>query len=146
MGFWEAVARIIGAIFSLVFVLFLAYLLLNWLNKRMPGMSGGAGRLIQILDRVPAGRGGTIMLLRVQEKVLLVAVTEKTATKLCEFDDPEGQIKNAELPENVHFSAVLKDALGKFAPTAKENNPQSESPAIPEEKKEQQDGREEGEK
>lgn len=133
MGFWEAAARIIGAIFSLIFVLFLAYLLLSWLNKRMPGMSGGTGRLIQVLDRVPAGRGGSIMLLRVQEKVLLVAVTEKTATKLCEFDDPEGNIQNAQTPADSNFSAILKDALGKFTPGAKASAPEVSPRSAPEE-------------
>ncbi len=144
MSFWEAAARIIGAIFSLVFVLFLAYLLLNWLNKRMPGMSGGAGRLIQVLDRISAGRNGSIMLLRVQDKVLLVAVTDKTATKLCEFDDPEGKIKNAETAESMNFSAVLKDALGKFTPTGKVEIPKSGNDEPAEQDEKRQNGSGEG--
>lgn len=114
MPFFEAAARIVGAIAALGLVLLLAYFLLHWLNKRMPGMSGGPNRLIQVLDRVAVGRGGSIMLLRVQDKVLLVAVTDKAVEKLCEFDDPEGKIAQPEPLQAMDFSAALKEAGAKF--------------------------------
>lgn len=122
MPLWEAVLRIIGALFSLAVVLFLAYAVLRWMNKRVPGLNGPVGnqRLIEVLDRVSAGRNSNIMLLRVQDKVILVAMSENSIEKLQEFDDPDRKISRGETPDEISFAAILKDAAAKTGFSLKE--------------------------
>ncbi len=116
MSIWEAAGRIIGALVALALVLFLAWWVLRWVNKRVPGMgaAGGANRLIKVLDRVSVGKNSTVVLMRVEDKVLLVAVSEHAIEKLQEFDDPDGKIKLPETPQNLQFSSVMKDAMSRF--------------------------------
>lgn len=114
MEYWDAAAKILGTLAALVLVLLLAWLLLRWMNKRMPGVSGGAQRAIKVLDRLPVGKNGTILLLRVQDKVLLVAVGERGAEKLYEFDDPDGKFDLPKPGGTTGFSDALKDAAKKM--------------------------------
>lgn len=113
MPLYEVVLRVISALAALVVVLLLAWLLLRWLNKRMPGMSGGSARMITVLDRVAVGKSGVVLLLRVQDKVFLVAVNEHAIEKLHEFEDPEGIMKLPDVVANPSFAEALKDAAGK---------------------------------
>lgn len=112
MNLGEIVLRLLGVMVALGVVLFLAWLTLRFMNRKMPGMAGGSSRLIQVLDRVSTGRSSSLMLIRVQDTVMLVAFSEHTVQKLCEFDDPEGKMK---LPEMTgaftgSFASALKDA------------------------------------
>ena len=104
--------RIIGALVALVAVLLLAWLLLRWMNRRVPGMAGNA-KMIKVLDRVNVGKGGIMMLVRVQDKVILMVVNDHVAEKLLEFDDPDGTFdpKTGDTPS---FSNALKDAAKRF--------------------------------
>ncbi|NLW78099.1 MAG: flagellar biosynthetic protein FliO [Ruminococcaceae bacterium] len=106
---WGTILRVLGTIAALVLVLFLAWLLLRWMNKRMPGMSG-SGKMIKVLDRTAAGKNSSILLLRVEDKVLLVAISEHAIEKLCEFDDPDEQIKPPPTPDYPSFSSTLRNA------------------------------------
>lgn len=122
----EVIGRILGAVVALALVLVAAWMLITWLGKRVPGMaSGSAVRLVKVLDRVNVGRSSCILLLRVQDKVLLVAMTEHGTEKLCEFDDPSGSMMPANLGEIPAFSAALKDAalrlVGKEAKPAQKS-------------------------
>ena len=111
----ELVARISGAMLALVLVLLAAWLLLRWLNNHVPGMGGGTTRLLKVLDRVAVGRNSSILLLRVQDKVLLVAMTDHDAEKLCEFDDPDGTIAPPVTAGQVPgFAAILKETAQKM--------------------------------
>lgn len=110
MGFGEAVLRVIGAIVALALVLFLAWLMLRWMNGRMPGNRGGSGRMIQVLDRLSFGRGSGLLLVRVHNKVLLVGFSDQHSQTLCEFDDPEGSIKALDDVEPISFQDALKNA------------------------------------
>lgn len=112
---FNAVLQIVMMLLALALVLFLAWFILRWMNKRVPGMGGtGNGKFVKVLERVPTGKSGSIMLIRVENKVILVAVTEHAVEKLCEFDDPEG---NLDLPvqEFPSFASALKDAGKKFS-------------------------------
>ena len=114
MPFGEVVLRVIGAIVALGLVLLCAWLVLRWVGGKMPGVSGGTNRLIQVLDRVSVSRNSTIVLLRVQSKVFLVAISDNAVEKLCEMDDPDNTMalpKPAELP---NFSVALKEAAKKL--------------------------------
>ncbi len=111
----DLIGRITGAIVALVLVLLSAWLILRWIGKKMPGVSGGSARLIQVLDRYGVGRGSTLLLIRVQSKVMLVAISEHTAEKLCEFDDPEEKITSmSKVADTMDFSAALSGAIKQF--------------------------------
>lgn len=112
--FWGTASKLIGTLFALCLVLFLAWLLIRWLNRRMPGVSGGSGRSIQVIDRVQVAKGSTIVMLRVEEKVFLVAVSEHAVEKLSEFDDPEGKYAPQKVAQSPSFGNALKDAVGKL--------------------------------
>lgn len=114
MSFLEVVFRLLGAIAALAFVLFLAWVVLRWAGKHTAGSSARSGRMIQILDRVSTGRNSSVLLLRVQDKVLVVAMSEHAIEKLCEIDDPGQEFKQPETPESVSFSVALKDAVSKM--------------------------------
>lgn len=115
MGFGEMLLRILSAIAALALVLFLAWLVLRWINKRVPGMGGGAsGRMITVLDRISVGKNSYIVLLRVQDKVLLVGISDHAVEKLYELDDPEGKMKLSERPEAPSFTDAMKDAAAKM--------------------------------
>lgn len=122
MPVFELVLRFLGAIVALAFVLFLAWLTLRFMNKRVPGFGTGTGRMIKILDRVGTGRGSSLMLIRIQDKVMLIAQSEHAIEKLCEFDDPENLIVSLEPENTMDFSAALKDAVAKFG-QGKQNKP-----------------------
>lgn len=116
MTFWEALLQLLGALVALAAVLLLAWFILRAIGRGMPGTASGPVRLVKVLDRVAVNRNSTILLLRVQDKVILVAMTDHGTEKLCEWDDPEGLITNAQGAENTlsGFSAVLRDAAKKL--------------------------------
>lgn len=110
MGYGEALLRIIGAIAALALVLFLAWLMMRWLGRRMPGLSTGQSRLIKVLDKTSFGRNSGLLLVRVHDKVLLIGFTDHATTTLGEFDDPEGKIAKVEDVAQPSFTEALKGA------------------------------------
>lgn len=113
MSGWEAALKLGGALLALCLVLLLAWLMLRWMSRRAPGASGG-GRAIKVLDRVAAGRNGSLLLLRVKDKVLLVGFSDHAVQTLCEFDDPDGSFEAQQAAKNPAFSDALKDAARKM--------------------------------
>ena len=114
MGFGEVVLRILGAILALAFVLFLAWFCLRFLNRRIPGFGGGGGRMITVLDRVNLGKNNGLFLVRVEDKVFLIGMSEHAVSTIREFDDPEGKLTLPERPENIPFTEALKEAAAKL--------------------------------
>lgn len=112
----ETIVRILSAIAALALVLVLAYLFLRWLNRRVPGVGAGSapGKMITVLDRVTLSRTSSILLVRVQDRVFLVGISEHAIETLAELDDPEGKLKLPDPGDNPTFSAALKDAVGKM--------------------------------
>ncbi len=112
----EVVLRILTAILSLAFVLFLAWVVIRWMGGRMPGMAaGGKGRMINVLDRVNTGKNSGLLLVRVGDKVLLVAYSEHNVQSVYDFDDPEGAFVPYVPPASgMSFTDALKDAASKF--------------------------------
>lgn len=117
MSFWEAIIRVLGAILALALVLFLAWLVLRLLNRAMPGLQGtsaGRGRFVQVLERIPYGKGTTLLLLRVQNTVMLVACTEHAVEKLWEIEDADGSFQPPAPGEMPSFADSLKSAAGRM--------------------------------
>ncbi len=116
--------RLLGVLVVLVLVLLAAWLALRWVNKKAPGVgTGGSARLIRVLDRVAISRTSSILLLRVQDKVFLVAMTEHGAEKLSEFDDPSGAIAPPPQGQGQAFSSILLDTAKRFVHKDAKNAP-----------------------
>lgn len=112
--FWEAAKQIIGALLALVLVCALAWVVLRWINQRMPSLGGGSTkRLITVLDRVAVGKNAVVLLLHVGGRVMLVAVSDHAIEKLAEFDAENGEFEVPATPDNPSFAAALKDAASK---------------------------------
>ncbi len=114
LGFGETILRIMGALAALALVLFLAWFTLRWLGTRMGGTPGGSNRLLHILDRVSFGKNSSLLLVRVQQKVYFMAVSEHAIEKIGEFDDPEGLIQTPSPTEVLPFSDTMKQAMQKL--------------------------------
>ncbi len=115
MGLGETVLRILGALVALVFVLLLAWFILQWLGKRMNGLAPGTGgRLLNVLDRVSFGKGGSLLLVRVDKKVFLIAVSEHAIEKIAELDDPDENLRLPDVTGTAPFGETFKEALAKF--------------------------------
>ncbi len=117
MGLGETVLRILGTLLALVFVLALAWFILHWLNSRTGNLGGFArsGRLLQVLDRMTIGKNSTLLLVRVQSKVYLIAVSDHSIQTINEWDDPEHTIQAPPPPENLlSFQDALKEAAKKL--------------------------------
>ncbi len=126
MGFGETILRIMGALLALVIVLALAWFVLHWLSKRMGGVSafGRSGRLLQVLDRTPLGKNSSLVLVRVQNKVYLLALSEHCIQTVNEWDDPDENIKPPPPPENLlSFQDALKEAAKKLKKPDRPNGP-----------------------
>lgn len=124
--FLEALLRILGALVALGFVLFLAWFVLQWLNKRMPGTVTGAGRMIQVLDRAAFGKNNHLILAKVDTKVFLLAFSEHSVETVAEFDDPDGKYTTAKPVDAPNFSAMLKDAAAQMGLKRKEHDQKPE--------------------
>jgi|GEM_PF-1500887 len=71
--------------------LFALVLLLAWLTTRMVGyraMGPGRGRMVRVLEHIPAGRDRSIMLLEVGGRIYLVGATAERIGLLDAIDDP----------------------------------------------------------
>lgn len=112
--FWDATIKIVGALAALAFVLFLAWLVLRWIGKRTQGVGNAQQRHIKVIERMQVGRNSTLLLLKLNAKVLLVAVSERGAEKLYEFDDEDGKF-DFKRPEALpSFAEALKSATKRF--------------------------------
>lgn len=73
------------------FFLFVLVLVLAWLSTRLVGARFGLamrGRLIRVLEHVPAGRDRSIMLLEVGGRLYLVGATAERISLLDAINDP----------------------------------------------------------
>ena len=114
MGFGETILRILGALLALALVLFLAWFTLQWMGRRMTGTTGRSGHLLKVLDRVPLGKGSSLLLVRVQDKVYFIASSEHTIEKIGEIEDPDETLKLPDPAETISFTDALKDAAKKL--------------------------------
>lgn len=83
----ETAVQLIYAVFLFGLVLGLA-----WLSTRMIGFRMGLaarGRMVRVLENVPAGRDRSIMLLEVGGRIYLVGSTADRISLIDAIDDPE---------------------------------------------------------
>ena len=91
-------------VLGLIFVLFY---FLKKLNKRI---SASGGRL-KVLDRISIGRDGTLLVVSVCGKVMLVGVTLHRIDKLCDLEITEEEY--AEERQSTDFVSVLSAMMSK---------------------------------
>jgi flagellar biosynthetic protein FliO len=103
--------------------LFAVVLLLAWLSTRLVGarMSGaGRGRLIRVLEHVPAGRDRSLLLVAVGGKIHLVGATADQISLLDTVADPEAvsrllaQVPADQNPLGLALPASFRDVLEKM--------------------------------
>ena len=98
---------LIGMLAGFALILVLAYWAVKLLSR---GYGGGAGRMVEVLDRVALGQEKQLLVVKTAGKVLLLGVTAHRIEKIEELDA-------ARLPEPAAaaqdgaFLAALKGAL-----------------------------------
>lgn len=109
-GAFDTAFTILSALLALVFVLFLAYITIKWMGRRMSAQAGG--RVIKIIDRVMIGQDKCLLVLSVGGQTMLVGMTGDAVTKLADLPDLTQQPADgiATPPE---FYDVLSDAVKK---------------------------------
>lgn len=105
---WESTFSLIGAVFMVGLVLFLA-----WMSSRMLGkgyMKAASGRNIKVLEQVRVGTEQSLLLVKLQEKVFLIGAGQEGFQLLAEL---EGDFEE-KLPEGFQegfakgFAALLR--------------------------------------
>lgn len=109
----EATYTGLGALFTtfaaLVGVLLLAWALLRWMGKRMPGQVGS--RQIKLLDRVAVAPDKCLLLVRVADRTMLVGMSSHSVEKLCDIDDPEGLLEQPANPDKGSFASIMLERM-----------------------------------
>lgn len=119
--------------------LFMVVLGLVWVTTRFVGlrMSGtGSGKVLRVLEHIPAGRDRSIMLLEVGGKVYLVGSTGEHINLLDAIDDPvvlerirQSMPDQPETPLGTLLPGNFADLLAKLRPPRAEGDGQQ--PAAP---------------
>lgn len=124
--FFSGLGAIITVLASLCFVLFLAYWLLHWLNKRMPSQATGGG--IRVLDRLNIGKDKCLLVVKVADKTMLIAVSNNNIEKLADYDSDEPFIRDISQGQSADFKSVLLGAVGKWPSKLKGKEDSDEKP------------------
>lgn len=90
-----------GQVFlSLILVLGAIFLVL-WALRRMQGMTGRAGRGVEVLGGVSVGTKERVVVTRVGERYLVLGVAPGSVRTLCELDGPPGDAGGGRAPATV---------------------------------------------
>lgn len=85
----SSVVLLLRVVFSLGLVLGMLLLFVRMLNKRTGGAAPRAGRVsvpVEVLGRTTVGRSATVQVVRVQDQVLLLGVTDQKVELIRELD------------------------------------------------------------
>ena len=101
-------AEIANVVLSMVIIV-AAILALGWIYRRMHGMRGSQGRVMEVLATQALGPKERVILARVGDRQLVIGITPAQMQTLYVLDDEEVPVKAIEEPEN--FATRLKQAL-----------------------------------
>lgn len=107
MTAWD-VLSVLGTLVGFVLLLVLAWWASRAIGRAYAG--SGAGRTVQLLDRVALGGEKQLLVVKAAGKVLLLGVTAHQITFLQQLDEAELP-PPAEAPESAPFLAAFKRAL-----------------------------------
>lgn len=113
MDLLQGIMQIIGILFAIAVVFFLA-----WFVTRAVAMNGsfnGKARYFTILERFPINKDSYIMLVKSFDKLLLVGVTAGGMTVLREFENDEIDLEDF-VPEKQTFSSILNTTIESSLP------------------------------
>ncbi|HWI62402.1 MAG TPA: flagellar biosynthetic protein FliO [Symbiobacteriaceae bacterium] len=127
-GFW----MLVQAVFLFGLVLGLA-----WLSTRMIGYRVGLasrGRMVRVLENVPAGRDRSIMLLEVGGRIYLVGSTSEKINLIDAIEDPEvieRLLAQAPAEQPGTLQAVLPASFRDVLAKVRGGGARTEAPAAP---------------
>ena len=111
---------ILWVVLSLIGVLGLFFVLIYSLKKLNSGIGFVNGNKMRVIDRVTVGREGSLMVVSVAGKLMLISATSQHIEKLCELDmTPEEymqQLQNDAQQAKSNFSAVLSSVMSRNNP------------------------------
>lgn len=104
---------LIGMLAGFALILVLAYWAVKLLSR---GYGGGAGRMVEVLDRVALGQEKQLLVVKTAGKVLLLGVTAHRIEKIEELDaarlpEPPAAAQNSDFRSM--FKGVLESRKGK---------------------------------
>ena len=99
-----------SVVLSLLLVI-VAILALGWMYRRMQGIRGPRGRVMEVLATQPLGTKERIVLARIGNKRLVIGITAMQMQTLCELDDEDLVATEPEAASG--FADRLRQALGK---------------------------------
>ena len=116
-GVGGSVASLVGMLLTTVAVLALAYLVTRWVAQRgTSGLPGPAGQDLKVLWQVSLGKAERLVLVRLDQRCLLLGVTSGGISLLAELTEEEAAKwlqKREEIARQPSFLEVLRDNLPK---------------------------------
>lgn len=106
------------AFFMVILVIFLAYVGTKFISAKYTKLN--SGKMIKVLERVSLGQDKMLILVTVNKKAYFLGITDKSVSKVCEFDDIE-ILGDADLA-NPNFSSILAEGIKKYSIFNKSEN------------------------
>lgn len=97
--------------FAVILVIFLAYVSTKFISKKYTKLNSGT--IIKVVERVSLGQDKMLVLVTVNNKAYFLGITDKSISKVCEFDDSEF-ILDADLAKQ-DFSSILAEGMKKYS-------------------------------
>lgn len=109
------VFTVICALLGVIGLLFLTFYAYKWLNKhRMSGGFGYNNRSVKVIEYVSIAQDKQLMIVAVGSKKMLLGVTPNAVTKICDLDDEDIVLPEAESEdEDSSFMKSLKKAFAE---------------------------------
>lgn len=105
----QNVMTVLSALVSLVFVLFLAYLTIKWMGRKMSLQTGG--RVIKIIDRAVIGQDKCLMVVEVSGQTMLIGMAGNAVTKLADLPALPQDAEGKKEPGSPEFADVMMETL-----------------------------------
>jgi flagellar biosynthetic protein FliO len=103
---------LLGMLLLLLLIFAGAYFTTRFIGGRYQGRMG-AGKNAEILERVPLGRDGSLLIVRAGGKVLLLGVTSHHIDRLAELDEAPFAALSGPQPRQSEFYALWRALSGR---------------------------------
>lgn len=113
----QDVWSLLGMLAAVILILVMAYVVSKWVAGHGPLYAGGRSGVesLCVLRQISVGRNERLLLVRLQERCLLVGVTAGGMTLLAELTQEEAAqwLQKREAPASPSFLDALKENLSK---------------------------------